>query len=391
MYFIDEIQHPREWLGETLELRKYPNAKLAREVGISASQLGHILSGKNPMPILVLDGACKILGLSDKETRILRARNDVHTTFNELEKQTDRHAKKYREEKIDGLLLRIQELLTDVAIALYKQSAFLGEERQLSRLRGFLSDAALFTKLLVNSYMYDPKTLLRPDNAHFHLRQPLSSYVGAIIKAANQGSHEQLVDLRDQMVGSFRDLAEGAYDETSDKAYAQQHAVHILGRYGAEQDQEFIEHYLKSDDILAQRMAYFGMSLGGNDAADEKLFELITTDPHFLQAVISFDATHYGDANFVDNKWLPSDVEDLDITISNSIAYITQEIHSENLNLNFIKLNEFLRSFGPPIFNSRHRKALQTVLATMRQSPPSSGPREVFFTSFSTMLDIDST
>lgn len=391
MYFIDEIQHPREWLGETLELRKYPNAKLARELGISPSQLGHILSGKNPMPMLVLDGACKILGLSDKETRILRAKIDVHTMFNELEKQTDRHAKKYREEKIDGLLLRIQELLTDVAITLYKQSAFLGEERQLSRLRGFLSDAALFTKLLVNSYIYDPKILLRPDNAHFHLRQPLSSYVGAIIKAANEGSHEQLIDLRDKMVGSFRDLAEGAYDESSEKAYAQQHAVHILGRYGTDQDQEFIEHYLKSEDILAQRMAYFGMSLGGNDAADEKLFELITTDPHFLQAVISFDATHYGDANFVEDKWLPSDVNDLDITISNSIAYITQEIHAENLNLNFIKLNEFLRSFGPSIFNARHRKALQSVVESMRQSPPSSAPREVFFTSFSTMLDIHPT
>lgn len=393
MHFSDEIQHPRDWLKETLKANDYPQNKLARALDMDPTQLSHMLSGKNAMPRLVLDNACRILGLSDRDTRILRAKHDVHSLYGDLDRQTKRAAEKYKTEQIDDLLLTIQNLLTDVAVSLYKQSAFLDEELRLSRLHGFLTDAAFLSKLLIQAYLGEPQLLLHAGNTTFHLRQPLSSYVGAIIKAASHGNNEQLAELRDEIVRSFRDLAEGSYDESSEVAYAQQHAVHILGRYGSEQDQEFIEHYLKSDDILAKRMAYFGMSLGGNHEADEKLFELITSDPYFLQAVISFDAAHYGDASFRDNRWLPhaTAVNDLDITISNSIAYIAQEIHAENLNLNFIKLNEFLRAFGPSIFNDRHRAALRKVVEAMRDSAPSSGPREVFFTSFSTMLDIDST
>lgn len=380
------IPSPSEWLSKQLKERGITQKQLANLLDIDGSQLNRIINKNEKISETHIVHACRIFGLSDLDTGVVLAQMNVHVAYRELDQATSRHCDKHPLENLGGMLNQIQDHLIQVAYGLYQQSFLIGEELRLHRLAHFLRDADYLIKLLIRTYLGEEGVLISPGNTNYHLRQPFSSYVGAIIQAASANDSSQLDNLRGLILDDFRGIVIKPHEAKNNVDYAQHHALHMLSRYGEDSDRDTIRKYLRVDDILARRMALFGMSLGGDKDVDQQLFKLVQEDPYFFQAVASFDGAHYGDVGFVDGR-LPQEVGQLNVTIGNSLAYITQEVHSENLDLNFIKLTAFLRNFGPTIFTHLHLTAIKEILRVMSEAKSLSLPRMEFQNYFQQLIN----
>ena len=133
-----------------------------------------------------------------------------------------------------------------------------------------------------------------------HLCYPVNHFMGALLLDDLETSGPSLLITRVLGLTNLRELAKSS-PVTNRVPLIRHHAIHMLARYGDEDDratvQDMILQGLNSEDRLSRKLGFSGLIMAqgaDSEIADKYLYEL-TRDSELAAVDLAFDATHYGD------------------------------------------------------------------------------------------------
>jgi hypothetical protein len=343
---------PGDWLGGRLAKLGKSQRSLAFDIGYDPSQLNKWISGKERIPdkALMQAGAC--LGEGDFEVArgILAINTLVEALPNDARKATQSSA--------------------EVGLAVAKALALKAEDTaaQLSsdesdRLIYVQSHLSTAFEVLVMTSQCNASVadLIREDNVRKHLCFPFNVMMGELMTLARH-QEAALGDVDSQLMSSIRKSAKKAGSRLTE-AYCQQHAYHLLGRYGARQDREFMNEVVATRrDVITRRTAHYGAIFAAQNplAAEGFIYEL-RHDSQLEQINLDFDFVHYGDKELGAQK--PKN--GVGRTIRNNLRHVVGHPGAPTTEIAFHKLISILTEFGLPQFETKRIK--ESVEAILRQ------------------------
>ena len=349
--FIPNLEIPvrREWIQTKMPLisQTRNQAALARTLGISPSQLNRWLGESHEeIPGSYLFQISQILG--QEEARLAPYYNQCADCQKKLVASTKKLARKIG---MDENLLYLK--LANLALVLIQKEDHLDQWEVLLRISEFLSVAAHCVDQARKSFLSEQKCFT-PDNVDLHLKYPYNRFFGFLVdldhhvRATGSSDKNGILDLRTSLLDSMREISKSRI-RNKRSCYCVQHSVHMLARHGTDDDQEYIEYYLKSQEVEVRRMALFGLFLrqqSNSEFVDKVVYE-IANDHELSQTVVGFDLVHYGDSIAVQ----PPSAHKLGIT--NSLTQIVRGIQTSQSNslreLSSLRLNLLLdQSNCPP-------------------------------------------
>jgi hypothetical protein len=346
---------PRDWLGRRLADLGKSQRSLALEIGYDPSQVNKWLSGKERIPdkALLQAGAC-LGGANFEAARSILAIN----TFVEALPNDARKATQSSAEAGFVVAQALARKAEDTAGQLSSD-----EQDRLSCLQVHLSTAVDIFVMTAqcNSEVAD---LIREDNVRKHLCFPFNVMVGELMRVA-RAENSSLGEVDFQLMKSIRKSAKKAGTRLAE-AYCQQHAYHLLGRYGARPDQEFMNELIASrHDAITRRTAHYGAIFAAQSAlAAERFIYELRRDAELKQSNLDFDFVHYGDKELGEKR--PNGVGR---TISNNLRHVLGHPGAATTEVAFHKLITILVEFGVSQFEGkRTREKIEAVLRTIQDA-----------------------
>jgi transcriptional regulator with XRE-family HTH domain len=346
---------PRDWLGRRLAELGKSQRSLALEIGYDPSQVNKWLSGKERIPdkALLQAGACLGGGNFEAARSILAINTLVEALPNDARKATQSDTQA-------GLVVAqaLARKAEDTAGQLSSD-----EQDRMGYLQNHLS-TAIDILVMTSQCNSERADLIREDNVRKHLCFPFNVMMGELMRVARVGN-SSLGEVDLQLMKSIRKTAKRAGTRLAE-AYCQQHAYHLLGRYGARADQEFMNELIANrDDAVTRRTAHYGAIFAAQSAlaAERFIFEL-RRDAELKQSNLDFDFVHYGDKELEEKR--PKSVGR---TISNNLRHVLGHPGAATTEVAFLKLITMLLDFGVPQFESkRTREKIEVVLRTIQDT-----------------------
>lgn len=289
---MEPIPTPGEWLAGLLASTDMSHAALARRIGRSRAEVTRWTSGREQIPRRHLAEIADQLGPSSALDYALRLK-DCEDAQDNLLRSSMHLAKRIgtRSSDIGGTLL--------AAVNVLENTNLTGINAAQERMR--LLTAASFTVDQWSSFAeHNNADLFTPDSIGRHLRYPVNHFVGTLLLGDLETSGPTLPMTRVLGLTNLRELAKNA--KLSDRTpLIRHHAIHMLARYGDEDDratvQEIILRGLRSADRLSRKLGFSGLIMAqgaDSEIADQYLYELVR-DSELAAIDLAFDATHYGD------------------------------------------------------------------------------------------------
>ena len=369
------------WLRDAIRTSTVSQNVIADRLGLDRSRLSRMLNDKEAIPDYLPDLLHHTLFLTPDQVR-----------FGKRLYQADFRARRLLENchkiRPDALpiastflahrLIKISEDLSFCNLGLPLLS-------RLNMLIRHLSESSVVVNWIRQFFAHE-ESLLSPANAPLHILYPFNKLVGALLQPPS-GAHLQddFSHFHSALLSDFRAAASSNVD-----GLATQHAIHMLARYGSADDQEFVCHHIRSTNLHAMRMAMFGMLC--SEAAPEyedRIICLMDSDSNFANAVLHFDAVHYGDARLHAGS-LPATIQSMHNTIAHTLYYITEPNH-RTFCLNARKLLALLHIVGPSGFMStKYLTHIRDALNTSNSNNERSRVLEQFNREFGKLMN-DST
>lgn len=212
---------------------------------------------------------------------------------------------------------------------------------------------------------FETADLIHPENVRRHLRFPANVMMGELLTVAH-GRRDELGELDERLMMNIRKSVRSVGPGLPE-AYCQQHAYHLLARYGTAEDRGFVKEVIAQPrDIVTRRTAHYGAIFADNnpDAADRFIFEL-KHDRNLEQINLDFDFVHYGD------KELGESPKRTGQTIANLVRHIQSHRGAGTAEVALSKLISILDSFGLSHFESKRvRQNIEAVLRQIQDTIP---------------------
>jgi plasmid maintenance system antidote protein VapI len=366
---ISDIPTPNEWIEKKLRELRMSIAALARMLGHDRAQVQRWVNGREQIP-----------------------RHHLAEMAAQLGTQTDlEYALKLKEYEdfADSLRRRIRELSrigkmdveeTESAVFELLQRKTADEEHNdpggyTSALLYNITHASFIIRLWQDAAAEgDFSSILTRQNLKLHIQYPANHFLGLALRLPMR---DRMADAREQCLGSLRRIAtEQAEGDPTQISY-RHHAMHIIGRYGTEEDQAFVAELLRdslqSSDPVAVRLGYSGLTLHpGHQALAEQYVCLLERNPTLADVDLAFDAVHYGDCRLTQALTLPKRVPGVTNSVTNLVRRLSQPGDYQAIQvLDMFRLCMLLElapviSEGPTVNMTTAKRALEYVQTAER-------------------------
>lgn len=365
MTLFQIIPAPSQWLDEVRQRLGLSQARLAHILGRDPAQVNRWLKEREQVPTECLVEIASLAG-SWNEVSYVNNLKSCEGLGLELIKECEYLASGLAidREVISGRLFPlIEELAVKIA------AATPGE--RVAVLTKYVADG-LFAVRQARKALCTSEPIISPETIGRHLRYPVNIILGTLLemdvwvpKSADTGG--RIADFREANLENLRQSADMVRPRSHFEELSKQHAVHLLARYGEDDDENRAESLISLADLPMRRMAYFGLALGRKDD------EVIDRFQHELQHnselstyVIAFDAVHYGDTALEPNGELSPNARQVDHSVVHVLRHLEEEVHRGLRGLNLFKLVEMLRAQGvEPFFAPSVRERLQKIAAML--------------------------
>jgi hypothetical protein len=287
---------PNRWLAETIEAQQVSQAKLAKLVHVSPSQLNHWVKDTERIPRdRLLDIAYQLAPDQAIWVRRLKELEELTgclgASCSELDRVLAESGDGY-----GGVFRRLDGCVSELVDA---QIVASDEERAECAIQ-FTSDAIFVARAFTRAMQENDAGQFRSsETLRRHLRYPVNVLTGALVGGPPVGPHGD-GSVTGARAWFLDQLRRGARTRTHRSPLCLLHDLHLLCRYGEAQDRALVHDVVfkgrHRDNPLARSIASTGNILSsGDQVRGEKFAHDLLREPAFADAALRFDAFHYGD------------------------------------------------------------------------------------------------